>query len=211
MKAIRSLSTTIALIVATAMLLVAGPNPAGAVIAGGNGRIAFVSDSDGDNEIYAMRSDGTGVVQLTFNTANDTDPSVSGDGTRIAFISDRDGGPDLYIMPIDGSTATRLTINLGATVESHPSWAPNGSAIAFAGLTGTDSEIYSIKPNGTSLINLTSNATAFDANPAWSPGGIKIAFDSTNRGGDTGTDVYTMNNDGTSVLKLTTTGNSRWW
>src|SRR5262245_52391543 len=119
MKPIRSLSATIATLVAAAMLLVAAP-PAGAVISGANGRIVFVSDRDGDNEIYAMRSDGTGVVQLTVNTASDTEPAVSGDGMSIAFISDRAGGPDLYTMNIDGTNVVRLTTNLGTTVESHP-------------------------------------------------------------------------------------------
>ena len=193
-------------VLATAFLLLAPSIPAGAVVAGANGRIVFVSDRDGNKEIYAVRADGTGLVRLTTNSFQDYDPAVSGDGVSVAFISDRDGAPELYTMNIDGTSPLRLTTNLVTIVESHPSWAPNKSAIVFAGLSGTDSEIYTIKPTGGVLTNITNNTTAFDANPAWSPGGIKIAFDSTNRGGDAGTEIYTMNNDGTLVTKLTTTG-----
>src|SRR5687768_3853650 len=38
------------------------------------GQIAFDSNQDGDLEIYVMNADGTGVTQLTFNTASDAVP-----------------------------------------------------------------------------------------------------------------------------------------
>jgi Tol biopolymer transport system component len=36
--------------------------------------IAFTSIRDGDNEIYAIRPDGTGLTQLTTNTRPDWQP-----------------------------------------------------------------------------------------------------------------------------------------
>jgi Tol biopolymer transport system component len=206
MKRFRLLLASLTTLMAASLVLVV-PSPAGAVVSGANGRVLFTSDRDGDKEIFQMRPDGTGVIQLTSNTAQDYDPAVSGDGLKIAFISDRDGGPDLYTMAYDGSNVVRMTTNLSTIVESHPTWAPNSTLIAYAGLSsGGDSEIFTIKATGGASTNITNNLTAFDANPAWSPGGIKIAFDSTNRGGDTGTEIYTMNNDGTIVTKLTTSG-----
>jgi Tol biopolymer transport system component len=202
----RILLATLTTLFATSLLLVA--SPAGAVVVGVDGRIVFTSDRDGDREIFAMRSDGTGVIQLTTNTSSDYDPAVSGDGQKVAFISDRDGAAELYVMGVDGSNQVRVTTNLATVIESHPSWAPNGSAIAYAGLTGTDSEIYTVKPDGSHVVNLTNNTTTFDDHPSWSPGGIKIAFDSTGRPGSTGTDVFTMVNDGTGLIQLTTDGKS---
>ncbi|WP_203884821.1 hypothetical protein, partial [Planotetraspora kaengkrachanensis] len=39
--------------------------PAGAVVPGGNGKIAFTSVRDGNDEIYVMNADGSGQTNLT--------------------------------------------------------------------------------------------------------------------------------------------------
>jgi Tol biopolymer transport system component len=192
-------------LLALATLTVLLPStPAGAVVPGQNGRIAFVSNRSGTNQVYSMRSDGTGVTQLTTLGVN-TDPNWSPTGQKIVFVSTRDGSAELYTMDASGANQARLTTN--TITESHPVWAPNGKLIAFAGTVGADSEIFRISSSGTQLVNLTNNATAFDADPAWSPGGQTIAFDSTDRNGPgTGTDVYTMGKDGSAVTQLTFTG-----
>ena len=76
-----------------------------------NGPIAFASDRDGNWDIYAMNSDGSGLVRLTNNSADDYDPSWSPDGRRIAFHSYRDGNWEIYAMNADGSGLVRLTNN----------------------------------------------------------------------------------------------------
>ncbi len=48
-------------------------------------RIAFESDRDGNDEIYVMNADGSGVTRLTDNDAIDRSPAWSPDGRRIAF------------------------------------------------------------------------------------------------------------------------------
>jgi len=46
--------------------------PAGAAAKNvSNGRIAFTSDRDGDQEIFVMDADGANQTQLTFKTASD--------------------------------------------------------------------------------------------------------------------------------------------
>lgn len=45
------------------------------------GRISFVSDRDGNFEIYVMNADGSGLTNLTNNPAMDAAPSWSPDGT----------------------------------------------------------------------------------------------------------------------------------
>ena len=34
-------------------------------------KLVYISDIDGNDEIYVMNADGTNLTQLTYNTAND--------------------------------------------------------------------------------------------------------------------------------------------
>src|SRR5436309_3550490 len=74
-------------------------------------RIAFMNNYDGDYEICVMNADGTGVEQLTKNSAVDAYPSWSPDGSKIAFTSNRDGDLDIYVMNADGARQRQLTHN----------------------------------------------------------------------------------------------------
>jgi len=73
--------------------------------------IAFVSDRDGNEEIYVMNADGTGQTNLTNNPANDFSAAWSPDGSQIAFASDRVFNCDIYVMNADGTGQTILTHN----------------------------------------------------------------------------------------------------
>jgi hypothetical protein len=86
------------------------------------GRIAFVSNRDGNWEIYVMNADGSGVTRLTNNPANDLRPSWSPDGKHIAFVSNRDGNLEIYVMNADGSGQINLTNN--PAEDWFPSWSP---------------------------------------------------------------------------------------
>src|SRR5262245_53744104 len=52
-----------------------------------NGKIAFTSDRDGNQEIYLMNNDGSGQLRLTNNPGTDAFPTFSPDGRKIAFVS----------------------------------------------------------------------------------------------------------------------------
>ena len=59
-------------------------------------RIAFVAQSDDNQEIYIANADGSGLFRLTRNKANDTAPTFSADGRDLIFSSDRDGKFAIY-------------------------------------------------------------------------------------------------------------------
>ena len=85
-----------------------------------DGRIAFISDRDGNVEIYTMKTDGTSVVRLTDNPVIDTEPSWSPDERKIAFCSDQDGDFEIYVMNADGAGVTNLTGN--PVLDAYPAW-----------------------------------------------------------------------------------------
>ena len=74
-----------------------------------NGKIAFVSNRDGNDEIYVMDADGSNQTRLTFNDGSDSSPMWSPDGAQIAFTSVREGNTDIYVMDADGSNVRRLS------------------------------------------------------------------------------------------------------
>jgi len=164
-----------------------------------NGKTAFVSNRDGNNEIYTMNVDGTGVARLTVNVASDVSPTWSPDGTKIAFVSNRDGNYEIYTMNADGTGATRLTTSIRSDLS--PAWSPDGTKVAFQSYRDNAylPEIYVMNVDGSGQTRLTVN-TFSDLDPAWSPDGTKIAF-STDRDGNF--EIYTMNADGTGATRLT--------
>ena len=95
---------------------------------GQNGKVVFVSsrttgpgvdNPTGDGEIFTAYPDGTNLTQLTFNTANDLDPTYSPDGKRIAFETNRDGNFEIYKMrAADG--ASRINVSRQPGQRSHP-------------------------------------------------------------------------------------------
>jgi TolB protein len=128
-------------------------------------KIAFLSDRDGNYEIYVMDVDGSNPTNLTNNPAEDVSPAWSPDGSKIAFLSDRDANYEIYVMDANGSNPTMLTNNLSGIF---PAWSPDGSKIAFLSDRGGNGEIYVMDTDGSNPTNLTNNPAA-DSFPAWSP------------------------------------------
>ena len=78
------------MLAAAAGLAVGVPPAVAAERSGENGRIAFASDRDGDEDIWLMRPDGSDLVNLTADSeASDFGPSWRTDGRKIAFREDR--------------------------------------------------------------------------------------------------------------------------
>ena len=60
--------------------------------------IAFVSNRDGNLEIYAVGAGGYNLANLSSSPYSDLAPAWSPDGKKIAFQSTRDGQSEVYVM-----------------------------------------------------------------------------------------------------------------
>jgi len=132
-------------------------------------QLLLVNNSDGDNEIYAMNLDGSGVTKLTDNNANDFAGRGRGwspDGTRILFTSDRGGEQDIYVMNADGTGVTQLTPTDGFN-DVGPSWSPDATHIIFESNRAGDEQIFVMNADGSGITQLTFDVGVNNSAPHW--------------------------------------------
>ncbi len=120
-------------------------------------------------------------------TKTDTDPHIESlqfiasagawdaASARFAYVTVTRGKATLVVADVAGHGGER-TFPLDEVDEAwHPTWAPDGRSVAFAGLSGGVSDLYLLDLAGGTVKRLTNDAFA-DLQPAWSPDGRRLAF-----------------------------------
>ena len=147
-------------------------SPDGQRIAFGYGK--FLSGrSTGSGQIMIVNRDGTSPKELTEGIPNAGFPSWSSDGNEIVYRSFGPNEMGLRIFNLE--THSTRTLTTGS--DNLPDWSPDGTRILFTRQLDGNSDIYSIKPDGTDLRRLTT-FPANDAHAVWSGDGKLILWNS---------------------------------
>jgi TolB protein len=165
-------------------------------------------------DLWIMNADGSHPVQLTHTplptSIADNEPSWSPDGKQIIFARNHLMGQSyddqaLFVINLDGTGLKQLTA-LGHLEAGNAHWSPDGTRILFQSFgsfpEGSIPQLYTILPDGTHLVQLTTNERNYE--PAWSPDGTKIVFaHRSSTGADQNAHLYEMNADGSGMVQIT--------
>jgi eukaryotic-like serine/threonine-protein kinase len=164
-------------------------------------RIVMYSQDRPEGDLYVMNGDGSGLRQITADSAVDRVPRWSPDGSVIAYFSSRGGPLDVWTIRPDASDNRQVTFE-GGTVSA---WSPDGRRIAIAYPEGS-MIVEAAPPEGAEA----AIAPLPDPDPAlghftvnaWSPDGRYLAGSTNYR--DTGIIVHDL--DSGAYQKLTDFG-----
>lgn len=185
-------------IVAALLLTLIGALPAGA--APPDRLIVFDSDRGNQVDLWTMRTDGSGLAQLTNDKVPDELAEWSPNRKQIAWTRGGEESPtgEIWVMNADGTGRRQVTSN--SFSDNAVAWSPDGRQLAYRSTRDDNRDIYVINVDGTNERRLTTDL-AFDFVPDWSPDGTRITFTRI-RGGVSA--IYTMRaTDGSDVRQLT--------
>ncbi len=201
-----------------------GPNPDGTVTPGAQGYNVWVMDLGGgrkrlltksgfdanpalapdgrsvawlrrNNQVWTMRTDGTGARQVGSCPLSCNNVAWSPNGKRLAYTTNSGGAEnrsDIVTIDADGSHPRRFNTTLD---EYAVDWSPDGTRFAVVVTQGGD------RGNGVYVMNVGSGATTHihtgnAGSPDWSPDGKLILFSDNN-------DLFTIRPDGSGLRMLT--------
>jgi TolB protein len=135
-------------------------------------QIAFISERDGDPDIWLINRDGSGLTQLLDRPEEQHLGAWSPDGQTILFIDhqqERSAGSDrstIWKMTLADGTLRKLT-DLGS-INDAPVFSPHAQRIAFYSIRSGDFNMFTMGADGSAIIQLTHDALKA-INPIYSP------------------------------------------
>ncbi len=160
-------------------------------------KVAFISERDGQPEIYLMDGDGSDQRRLTTDSGIDGCIAPSPKGDQIAFVSVSSGRQEIHLIDLDGSNLRRLT-ETEVVATGCPAWSPDARRLAF--VSREDAGLFVIGADGSNLRRLTrTDETVLPpGQPTWTETS-RIAFGSAR---SSGTQLVVIDADGSNRANL---------
>ncbi len=163
--------------------------------------IAFISNRDGNKEIYVMQADsGADQTRLTNTPGDEAWPVFTPDNKRILFQSTRNKETNIFIMNGDGTGETQLT----KTGGMNPVITVDDKTILFTNIINGKSHIYKMNADGTGIARLTTGEEE-EFHPVITAKGQKLIFTVKNAEGKHNIASFEFATG--KITVMTTTGN----
>jgi Tol biopolymer transport system component len=142
-------------------------------------RVVYSFAEGGRQQLFSVRTDGTGRQTLADSQGINNWPAFSPDGREIVFASSRDGDFEIYRMNHDGSDVRRLTQSPGQDIR--PRFSPDGKRVCFTSHRDGNAEIYVMDSDGSHVRRITESPDRDDY-PHWLPDGRRLVIVSEHDG-----------------------------
>jgi len=186
------------------------------------------SPTDPNQDLYIINADGTGIPRrLTTGADNAESRAWSPDGVRVVFNNVVNGVGQIFVVNTNGTGLTQIATNSANTPPFNPggffptmrgditpAWSPDGQWITFASDRTGNFEINIVRPDGSSLSQVT-YTTNQELSLAWRPlpgmivetlghpvmaNNATNVFPATPFGNSSAARVYTLRNSGSTIL-----------
>lgn len=147
-------------------------------------QIAFVSNRDGQFDVYTTSVATGSVRRVTNYPAVHHSPEFSPDGSHISYSSNRTeyrGNWDTFVAPVDGGPERKVTEHSGEADEmsyyaaQRPYWSPEGDSILVGSSVRGNYDIMSIDV-GSLQRGWLADSPMDETNGQWSPDGTRLAY-----------------------------------
>lgn len=141
-----------------------------------SGHVAFHSNREGRNKLFAMDLATGTITRLTSGADHrDEDPSWSPDGSTVVFASNRFDGATFDIALLERRDAAVRRVTSQPAFEQHPTWASDGERILFSSERDGTQAVFEVRDDGTAVTRLSAPPERA-LMPADAPDGREVAF-----------------------------------
>ncbi len=170
--------------------------------------LSFISERDGNREVYVIASDGSAERRVTRSGDADYNGPLTPDGKYLLVTSvsesDHEKRQRFWLYPVAGGAPK--PIGPVRSLLRSPSFSRDGRFLFFEGSSTGLREIFRLQLDGQKLVQLTKNREG-NFQPSQSPTGDKLVFVSSR---DQVAELYLMNSAGGPARRLSQTDRDEW-